>query len=65
MVRVDEKIIVADPLTAENDYETLGIYLVVERPEIGFTSTQVNDLKAALFAFLDSTAMTKLVGLES
>jgi len=65
MCRVDEKLVVVDPLTTESDYDTVSVYVVAERPEFGVTSTQMNDLKAALFAFLDSTAFGKLFGLES
>jgi len=65
MVRVDQRAIVPDPLTSVNDYENLGVYLVIDRPEVGFSSTQVNDLVAGLKAFLDSTAVGKLYGQES
>lgn len=65
MARVDNRAIVADPLTSENDYETLTFYVVVDRPEVGFTSTQVNDLVAAVKTWLDATAVGKLFGLES
>ncbi|DAD52195.1 coat protein [ssRNA phage Gerhypos.2_40] len=65
MVRIDQKAIVADPLTAVNDYETLTFYVVVDRPLVGFTSTQVNDLVAGLKTWLDSTAVGKIFGQES
>jgi len=65
MVRIDQKAIVPDPLTAVNDYETLGFYAVFDRPEVGFSSTDVNNLIAGLKTWLDSTAVGKLYGLES
>lgn len=65
MVRVDQRAIVPDPLTAVNDYETLGVYLVIDRPQAGFTQTQVNDLITGLKTWLDSTAVGKLYGQES
>lgn len=65
MFRVDQRAIVPDPLTAVNDWETLGIYLVIDRPIIGFTSTQVNDLVAGMKTWLDSTNVGKLYGQES
>lgn len=65
LVRIDQRAIVADPLTAVNDYETLSCYFVVERPEVGFTSTQVNHLVTGLKTWLDSTAVGKLFGQES
>lgn len=65
MVRVDQRAVVPDPLTSVNDYENLGVYLVIDRPEVGFSATQVNDIVQALKAWLDATNVTKLYGRES
>lgn len=65
MARVDNRAVVADPLTAENDYQTLSFYVVIDRPAYGFTSTNVNDLVAAVKTWLDATAVGKLYGKES
>lgn len=64
-VRIDQRAIVADPLTAVNDYETLSFYFVIDRPEVGFSSTEVNYLVQGLVTWLDSTAVGKLFGLQS
>jgi len=65
MIRLDQKAVVPDPLTAVNDYEILSYYVVVDRPEVGFTSAQVGYIVAGLNAWLDSTAVGKIFGLES
>lgn len=65
MARVDNRAIVTDPLSSEQDYDTLTFYVVVDRPEVGFTSTNVNDLVAAVKTWLDSTNVGKLFGQES
>jgi len=65
MVRIDQRAVVADPLTAVNDYETLSFYFVIDRPEYGFSSTQVDQLAAGLKTWLDTTAVGKLYGQES
>lgn len=65
MSRVDQLAIVADPLTAVNDYETLGFYVVLDRPEYGFTSTQVDQLIAGFKTWLDAGVIAKLFGRES
>jgi hypothetical protein len=65
MARIDQKAIVADPLTSVNDYETLSFYVVVDRPNYGFTSTQVDQLITGFKTWLDSTAIGKLFGQES
>lgn len=65
MVRVDQRAVVPDPLTAVNDYETLGIYLVIDRPSVGFTSTQVDYVVQGLKTWLSSANVVKLFGQES
>lgn len=64
-IRLDQRTIVPDPLTAVNDYETLTNYHVIDRPEAGYTSTQVAQQVAGLNAWLDATAVGKLCGMES
>jgi len=65
MARIDQRAIVPDPLTAVNDYETLSVYLVIDRPLAGFTSTQVNQLITGFKTWLDTTVVDKLYGSES
>lgn len=65
MVRVDQRAIVADPLTSVNDYETLSFYCVLDRPIYGFTQVQIEQLVAGFKTWLDNTALGKLTGLES
>jgi hypothetical protein len=65
MVRVDFRAVVADPLTSVNDYETLSFYCVIDRPEVGFTNTQVVNLITGFKTWLDSTAIGKVYGQES
>lgn len=65
MARVDNRAIVTNPLDASNDYDTLSFYVVIDRPQYGFSSTNVNDLIAAVKTWLDSTAVGKLFGKES
>jgi len=63
--RIDQLAVVPDPLTAVNDYETLTFYCVIDRPEVGFSSTQVDQLIAGFKAWLDTTMVGKLYGQES
>lgn len=65
LAKVTRRAIVADPLTAVNDYQELGVHLVIDRPEYGFSSTDVNDLIVGFKTWLDSTAVGKLYGRES
>jgi len=65
MVRIDQRAVVADPLTAVNDYETLSFYVVLDRPDYGFTMTQCEQLVTGFKTWLDNTAVDKLFGQES
>lgn len=65
MVRLDQTIIAADPLTAENDYQKAGVYLVIDEPEVGFTDTQLDYLVDSLIAWLSSANIAKVLGSET
>jgi hypothetical protein len=62
--RVDQKKVVADPLTAENDYQVQSTYFVTERPLFGFSSTEYSDQIAGHVALFDATTKGKLYGKE-
>jgi len=65
MARIDQRAIVPDPLTAVNDYETLSFYVVIDRPEAGFSSTQTEQLITGFKTWLDATMIGKLYGQET
>jgi hypothetical protein len=65
VVRVDQRAVVPDPLTSVNDYENLGVYLVIDRPTVGFTSTQVDYVVQGLKTWLSSGSVVKMFGQES
>lgn len=60
-----QKKIVPDPLTSVNDYETLTTSVQTNRPEAGFTATEVDQQWAGHKAWQDTTVMSKLFGGES
>lgn len=60
MVRIDNTVVAADPLTAENDYQSLGVYLVVDEPKFGFTDTDIGYVAAAAVAWLTPTNVAKV-----
>lgn len=67
--RLDQKKVVADPLTAVNDFETLTNYSVQERPSFGFSSTEVKDQLTGFNTWHAATgagaAQDKIFALES
>lgn len=65
LVRVDQRTIAADPLTAENSYQELGCYVVIDEPFIGFSDTEIGYLVAALAAYLTAGNVAKVLGSET
>jgi hypothetical protein len=65
MARIDNKAIVADPLTAVNDYDTLSCYVVIDRPVYGFDTTATHNLVAGFIAWLTNATVDKLFGQET
>lgn len=52
MVRLDQTVIAADPLTAENSFQKAGVYVVIDEPEYGFTDTQLGYIVDGVKAWL-------------
>lgn len=63
--KMTQRLIVPDPITAVNDYELLVVHTVIERPEVGFTLAQVQNLVGGHQAFLTSSIVAKMYGRES
>jgi len=64
MARLDQKVVAADPLTAENEYKSLGIYVVIDEPDFGFDNADVDNVAQALTAWLATATVTKMLGGE-
>ena len=66
MARLDQRVVAADPLTAKNSYQNLGVYLVIDEPEYGFDDTAIGYLVTALTAWLAAGgAIAKLCSSQS
>lgn len=65
MARFEQRLIVPDPLTSVNDWETLSTYHVIDRPEVGFSVAQIQQQIAGFQVWHDATSIAKLVGQES
>jgi len=65
MVKLVRKDVVADPLTSVNDYESLVVYTVIDRPVAGFSLATVQQVVAGFESWLDGTMVGKLYGQES
>lgn len=64
MARADQRKVAADPLTSVNEYKSLGVYLVIDEPEYGFSDTEIDYLVQALTAWLTTANVTKVTGNE-
>lgn len=62
MARLDSRVVAADPLTSENEYKDLGVYIVVDQPNYGFSDTEIDYRVQALCSHLDAAFVAKLLG---
>jgi len=60
-----KRAVVADPLTAVNDWDSVQWSVQLDRPEAGFTSTEIGDMLGGLKTWYDSTMVGKIIGGES
>jgi len=65
LVKLTQRAIVTNPLDSTNDYDTLVTYKVFDRPDYGFSSTQLAQQSAGLDGWTDATNIGKLYGGES
>lgn len=66
LTRLEQKKVVADPLTSVNDYQTFTSHLVEERPTFGFTSTELKNQISGFNTFTSlSGTQDKLLNKES
>lgn len=65
MCRIDQRKVAADPLTAVNEYKTVGVYLVVDEPEFGFTDTEIDYIVQGFKTWLSSGNVAKVLANES
>lgn len=63
-VRIDVRDIVANPLTAENDYEEISLYIVIDEPDYGFEDTDIQAILTGFLAWFTSGNVLKVLGKE-
>jgi hypothetical protein len=61
MIRIDNRVVAADPLTSVNEYKSLGVYIVIDEPEYGFDDGDIEDIAAGLFDLADATFLGKVL----
>lgn len=61
MIRIDKRVVAADPLSSVNEYKSLGIYVVIDEPEYGFTDNDIYGVVAGLLAWLTEANTLKVL----
>lgn len=64
MVRLDKRVVAADPLTAVSAYQTVAVYLVIDEPEYGFTDDNIDDIVQGFKTWLATANVNKVLGSE-
>lgn len=64
MVRIDKRVVAADPITAVNAYKSLGVYVVIDEPEYGFEDTDIYKVLAGLTAWLTQANTLKVLATQ-
>lgn len=63
-IRLSQKKIAADPISAVNKEIGVSVYLVIDEPRAGFTDAEIGYLIDALKAWSSSTNYNKVLGGE-
>lgn len=63
-VRLSQKKIAADPISAVNAEKGVSVYLVIDEPRAGFSDAEIGYLVDALKAWLTSANYLKVLGGE-
>jgi len=65
-VRLDTNKIAADPLSSANNQRySASVYLVMDRPNVGYTNAEIRDIAVALSAWATSANLLKVLGGET
>lgn len=65
MVRLDQRVVAADPLTSVNEYKSCGVYLVIDEPEFGFSDAEIDYIVQGFKTWLSTANVLKVCGSES
>lgn len=62
MVRVDQRKVATDPLTSVSEYKNLGVYIVIDEPEYGFTDAEIDYVVQGLKTWASTANVLKILG---
>lgn len=61
MARIDQQLVASDPLTAISQYQTAGVYIVIDEPAFGFSSVDIGYLVDGLKTWLTSANVAAML----
>lgn len=65
-VRLDTNKIAADPLSSANNQRySASVYLVMDKPIVGYTNAEIRDIATALTSWATSANLLKVLGAET
>lgn len=57
--------VVTNPLDSTNDWDEATVSLMIDRPDVGWSSTEIDHLWASMKNEVDTAYLTKIYGLEN
>lgn len=64
-VQFAQRKIVSDPLTSEQDYEVAFWSVQLDKPEVGYTDTELSDMWTGFKTWYDTTMVGRIIGQEA
>lgn len=64
LVKLIERKLVTNPLDSKNDYDTTSVHVVIDRPNYGWTTAQIQQLVAGLQGWMSGVQVARLVELQ-
>lgn len=65
LAKITQRKVVTDPLSSDNDYDTSSLQIVIDRPKVGFSLTELEQLRTGFLAWYSAATFAKLYGKES
>lgn len=62
LARFDKTVVATDPLTAENAFQSAGVYMVIDEPLYGFDNDDLVTMAEEFISWLTTANLTALVG---
>lgn len=65
LARIDQRIVAVDPISTDNFFAELGVYLVIDSPNSGYSDAEIDYVVQGLKGFLTTANVLKILGNET